>query len=378
MEWAQISPSVSCEAEFFEILNDFGNPLEIVREAISNAIDAGANEMDISFSVEEIQGNYRSVIRFVDNGSGMTEETLRRHFWGLGHSTSRGLKDKIGEKGHGTKIFLRSERVLVKTQNEKTAYESECERPLAHLSQRQLHNPKLRQIDKFREGTGTAIEVIGYNDNERSRFIKSITRDYILWFTKIGSVEQVFGVDVLTNFKLRLRCLDADEFEDVPFGHVFPPENRNINDLFEKYSSDAASEYVRRDFKRRVRLPDHPEVTFDYVISVEGDAVKRRHNPQLRERGRIGATGKYRVLDRYGLWLCKDYIPIERVNDWLSSFGTGSNAVTMLHAFVNCQALKLTANRGTIANTDPKILEELKTEIQDIIAKLDVDLIHPH
>jgi hypothetical protein len=34
----------------------------------------------------------------------------------------------------------------------------------------------------------------------------------------------------------------------------------------------------------------------------------------------------------------------------------------------------LTANRGTIANTDPKVLEELKTEVQAIISKVDADL----
>jgi signal transduction histidine kinase len=78
MEWASIHPSVSAEAELFEILNDFGNPLEIVREAISNAIDAGASQMDISFTVEELQGNARSVIRFVDNGNGMSEDVTLR------------------------------------------------------------------------------------------------------------------------------------------------------------------------------------------------------------------------------------------------------------------------------------------------------------
>ena len=62
------------------------------------------------------------------------------------------------------------------------------------------------------------------------------------------------------------------------------------------------------------------------------------------------------------------------MNEWISSFGSGSNAFTMLHCFINCQALKLTANRGTIANTDPKILEELKTQVQQIIARLDSEL----
>jgi hypothetical protein len=373
MEWSSIQPSVSAEAEFYEILNDFGNPLEIVREAISNAIDAGANRMDVTFAVEEIQGNTRSVVRFSDNGTGMTEDILKRDFWGLGHSTSRGDKTKIGEKGHGTKIFLRSERVSVRTQTENAAYESLCDRPLSALSQKQLHSPLFRNIDPFREGTGTEIEVIGYNDNERSKFIQSITKDYILWFTKMGSIERVFGIDTLKDFQLRLKCLDVDIYETIPFGHVFPLENSDINALFEQYGSGAASLYVRREIRKRVRLRNHPEVTFDIIISIEGDEVKRRYNPQLRERGRA-STGRYRVLDRYGLWLCKDYIPIERVNDWISSFGTGSNAFTLLHAFVNCQFLKLTANRGDIANTDPKILDELKSEIQDIIGKLDAEL----
>jgi hypothetical protein len=149
MDWEHINPSVSAEAEFFEILNDFGNPLEIVREAISNAIDANAAQMDITFEVKDIHGSSRSVIRFIDNGKGMTDEILRRDFWGLGHSTSRGNKEKIGEKGHGTKIFLRSERVAVRTQSQDGSFESECERPLAALSQKQLHTPKIRRIGAF-------------------------------------------------------------------------------------------------------------------------------------------------------------------------------------------------------------------------------------
>lgn len=374
MTISEIIPTVNAEAEFFEILNDFGNPLEIVREGISNAIDAGATEMDISFAVEDRNGNPRSVIRFSDNGSGMTEETLQKDFWGLGHSTSRGDRAKIGEKGHGTKIFLRSEHVSVRTQTaDGSAILSECERPLATLSQKKLHQPTITRIEKFRSSPGTEIEVVGYNDNERSKFVQSIVKDYILWFTKIGAVEKEFDLHGLKDFKLRLKSLDKDETESIPFGHPFPAENDNIADLFEKFGSDAAGEYVKRVIHKKVRLPNHPEVTFDIIISVEGDAIKRRQNPMLGERGRA-ATGRYRVLDRYGLWLCKDYIPIERVNEWLSSFGSGSNAFTLLHAFVNCQALKLTANRGTFSNTDPKILEELKTEVLAIISKLDSDL----
>ena len=114
-EWQTIQPQVSAEAEFLEIVHDFGNPLEIIREAVSNSIDARATWIKISFNVEEIEGSKRLVIMLIDNGDGMTREVLSRDFWGLGYSPSRERKDAIGEKGHGTKIYLRSESVAVRT-----------------------------------------------------------------------------------------------------------------------------------------------------------------------------------------------------------------------------------------------------------------------
>src|SRR5579864_1652156 len=55
-------------------------------------------------------------------------------------------------------------------------------------------------------------------------------------------------------------------------------------------------------------------------------------------------------------------------------FGSGSNAFVLLHGFVNCQILKLTANRGSIANTDPKVTAELRKTVQALIAEIDRDL----
>ena len=93
----------------------------------------------------------------------------------------------------------------------------------------------------------------------------------------------------------------------------------------------------------------------------------------IRDRRRSD-TGRYRVGDRYGLWLCKDYIPIVRVNEWITGFGSGTYAFVLLHGFVNCQSLKLTANRGDIANTDPQILDELQRTVKNLIDKVDTDL----
>jgi hypothetical protein len=195
--WQQIEPQVNPEAEFSEIVNDFGNPLELLREAISNSIDAGATWIEIKFDVREIDGAPKSVINILDNGSGMTEDVVKRDFWGLGYSSTRERKinnteSVIGEKGHGTKIYLRSEYVKVYTQNRQDALNSECSRPLANLSQKKMHEPKWQFAKKLWDHTGTEIEVVGYNGNERSKFVKDVVKDYILWFTKVGSIEKIF------------------------------------------------------------------------------------------------------------------------------------------------------------------------------------------
>jgi hypothetical protein len=379
-EWSIIKPTVNAEAEFLEILNDFGNPLELLREAISNAIDWGATWISISFTVKPVEGNKRLVIELSDNGEGMAREVLERDFWGLGYSPARskknevGHEDTIGEKGHGTKIYLRSERVIVRTQTNEGAYLSECDRPLSKLSSRQLHEPRLKPIDRFLQyGTGTVITIIGYNDNERSKFVFDTVKDYLLWFTKVGSIERIFKIDKHKEFKVFLKCLDQDEPQEIPFGHIFPEENSDITKLFDKEGVRAADKYVKRYIWRDQRLTNHPEVMFHAVISVEGDEVKRNYNPMIRERRRPN-TAQYRVSDRYGIWLCKDFIPVVRVNEWITGFGSGSNAFVLLHGFINCQDLKLTANRGTIANTDPKILEELQTSVQELVNKIDSDL----
>jgi len=373
--WQDIVPQVDTTAEFFEIVNDFGNPLELVREAISNAVDWNATFIKIAFTVEQIEGARRLVITLEDDGSGMDADVLKTSFWGLGHSESRKLKaqgntDLVGEKGHGTKIYLRSEKVVVQTQSKSGTYESFCENPLRSLSSRSIHSPKFKVIEPIfdKEKTGTIIKIIGYNDNERASFIQEVVKDYIQWFTKCGSIELHFGHKRNENFKVHLKCIGEAEYEEITFGHIFPNEKADIEKLFDEKEFDAADYYVKRFIYKGEKLKNAPEVTFDIIISIEGDQIKREYNPMIRDRMRAD-TGKYKVSDRYGIYICKDYIPVTRINDWVSGFGTGSNSMTMVHGFVNCQELKLTANRGTISNTDPKILEELKSRIQEIFKR---------
>jgi hypothetical protein len=304
----------------------------------------------------------------------MTKDELTRDFWGLGFSKGRNDPHKIGEKGHGTKIYLRSESVRVVTTGPDGTFESVCERPMRDLSRNRSHKPVFRPGSDSMRPRGTLVEIVGYNQNERSLFIQSVAKDYIQWFSKFGSIERIFGIRDFEGIKLYLKCLDVAEFEEIPFGHPFPEENSDIDALFKSHGPDAADHFVRRyKNKNQGRLTELPEVTYDWIVSIEGDQAKRSYNKMLGERRRKD-TGRYRVGDRYGLWLCKDFIPIQRINDWIVSFGTGSNSVTLIHGFINCQRLKLTANRGSIANTDPKILEELRKTVQVELDTINSDL----
>lgn len=209
---------------------------------------------------------------------------------------------------------------------------------------------------------GTRIIIYGYNENRRDKFTHAQLKDYVLWFTKFGSVERCFGVEKNSDVKLKLKGVDSDEYESITFGHVFPIENSNVEQLFEKYMVDAPKWYCKKTIVTK-SLKHFPEIKFQAVFYVEGTKVKYSYNEMIRRPGYSAPEGAYTIQDRYGVWLCKDYMAIQRKNDWVTSKGS---EYTKLHAFVNCQGLKLTANRGSIENTPSEILQDLEDAVREI------------
>lgn len=140
------------------------------------------------------------VIELIDNGTGMSRDTIINHFWNLGDSKSRGNQYAIGEKGHGTKIYLRSDKVLVQTNDGIDSYETECEGAFFSLNAGEVHSPKVRKSDQsFSKGTHIRIE--GYNNNQRSTLKQDILKDYLYWYTILGTIENQFPNRQLREFK---------------------------------------------------------------------------------------------------------------------------------------------------------------------------------
>ena len=166
------------ENEFLEIASDFGDPLEVIREAISNAYDANATQLKIDITMDSSLGYENLIMEFHDNGDGMSYERLINNFWNLGDSYSKDFKEKIGEKGHGTKIYLRADYIDVFTNNGNSTFHSICDGPFKALRRRKLHEPKVRQVENDRFSKGTKIKLEGYS-KEFSRYKQDIIKDYI-------------------------------------------------------------------------------------------------------------------------------------------------------------------------------------------------------
>lgn len=358
-------PTVDQAQEFIEIANDFANPLDLVREAISNAFDANATEISLAFETEVVAGETTFVIRLLDNGHGMNRAGLQS-FFDLGNSTRREDKATIGEKGHGTKVYFNAKQIVVDTQRDSLRLKAVLDAPFSKLHDRKIPEVQVNEEANEIAATGTTITIYGYNNNRRDRFTHVRLKDHVLWFTKFGSVERQFAFEKLANVKLRLKGLDRDDFELLEFGHPFPSESENVSTLFDKYLVQAPNYYCRH-FLRLGSLPNHPEIRYHAVFSVEGKRVKYDNNGMLRRPGYNAPDGAYTVQERYGLWLCKDFIPVQRKNEWVTSKGS---EFTKLHAFFNCQALKLTANRGSVENTPTEILQDVERVVRKIYDEL--------
>lgn len=134
-----------------------------------------------------------------------------------------------------------------------------------------------------------------------------------------------------------------------------------------------AEKYWEKFFAKRIVLDGDVKlgvrkVKAQIVIWAEGDSQKRIYNPMLVERLQQGSEEiEYKVADRYGLWACKNFIPIQRIDHWLE----GKGSYTKLHGFVNYDGFTLTANRSSIENTPTERLKALKKEVAKLYRSIE-------
>jgi hypothetical protein len=398
-----------------ELAENRTTALECVREALSNAKDHGAGRVWL-----RTERGVRDINLFIlDDGSGMDERGLAA-FWGVGASHKTGRS--IGYKGHGTKLYFDCARLSVATRR----------RGDEGWTLSSMEHPAASDVDEVTTGTvgpehrifqeisaagepssGTAILMEGFRGPNPDRLLsRQDVEAYCDWFTVLADVrsglfsrrvefhdalldqrweelrsgevelrpmvlslringEQTYslvgrGASKSKDFLAAWRSDVERHGEIAAFGHRFADE----------YESAKGANRVQDD-STSLRLTGPADWVFENGISVVGRVEgHRRQRESYPEASWQGSRGLFKFEDRFGLWLCKDFIPVTRRPDLLLTaiqevaerrrtrfeFKTVRN----WHVFVNYQGFTPTANRTGLSNEETwerAVIDALKVVI---------------
>jgi hypothetical protein len=402
-----------------QMVQNFNKPLELIREAISNSYDAGANNIEIVVKRQLWEGNQRWIVKIRDDGAGMVrDETLPKpneytgileEFFKLGGSSR--VRDKqvgyqpVGEKCLGIKLSFHSDFLRVKTWAGTgfPVWVAECYQPWASIFKGEFPNIGYKEdTGKTPEHTFTEIEVIGFYDNDGSHFQADEIEDYIRWFTKWGSFENRIKEDLKNQGELlklhtgmlraaptgqiKLEAPGATTPRVIQFGHPFPDCGNNPvtpNQRLEAVISESTKlpydqmlqilDKAKRNHWRYIvktgTLRELPDVCWEAIISVEGEDAKRSYNPYLRQRQRSDRFS-YKAESRYGLWFCKDFFCIEQRNPVAMEVLEKEGQRTRFQILVNCQSFLLNNDRNSVGGSDARLLRGMEDVAKDLVNEM--------
>ena len=75
-KWKRRTPEVKDVCEFLEIARDYIDPKDAIREAISNAIDWGAKEIEVVIEEDKSRPDEELIIKIKDDGIGLDKDRL--------------------------------------------------------------------------------------------------------------------------------------------------------------------------------------------------------------------------------------------------------------------------------------------------------------
>jgi hypothetical protein len=344
-------PKVNEVNEFLEIASDFEDPLEVIRESLSNSYDAEATEVQITI----LNRHDGSDIIIEDDGHGMDERDIES-FFDLGNSRKT---DSIGYKGHGTKIFYKSDRIEVTTVSDGTSYRAVMEKPWEKLNRKELPEYDLTTTDVRRGNPGTKIRITNFRSGQGFD-AESLTYNkihhYLKWKTIAGSTAHFFGDD---QREMEIRVALDDEIDDTRDELV----TKNRLEFPEEQLEPSDGMYPA---KRMCKHYPAKEIPVEYdggettlqIVGMVGGKDTRNEFPTY---GRHSA--------QFGIWFAKDHIKVERLNEAISH----DNEFIHFLFVANCQEIELSANRETIRNKASPVYQALKEEVEYYLSKVTQD-----
>ena len=358
-------PAVSDFSIFREVASNISNPLEIIREAISNSDDANANKINICV---DRNLNGQLTISIEDNGDGMNVDGIHR-FFNLGFSDKS--TNKIGEKGVGTKIFYKSEAIHIETHDKQgNLYIADMSNPWDKLQKNIVPEYVIQELESDGK-RGTKVVITSYKaDSPENFFNLESIKDYIQWFTIGGSFRNIFANRV--NVKKQINNIDIvpqiiiedrinEKTELISGIHQFEEPNENIR-LYNSTDILYTSDDYARTFGPYIR---ETNIKGEYVsVQIYGTVSGKNAKRKICS---LNTEQEYK--SRFGLYLCKDFIPCVKMDELLDT-----DDYYHYHIVANSQNFKLTSDRNNISNIDDikvkwvidKITQVINEEIKPI------------
>ena len=350
-------PKVNEVNEFLEIASDFEDPLEVIREALSNSYDAGATEVELTIRSR----GQESEIIIEDDGHGMSESDLES-FFDLGNSSKTDPKhDSIGYKGHGTKILYKSNEIVVNTAKNGEILHATMDRPWEKLNNRILPEYEVARsetrpdngwtkikVSGFKSGHGFAPESLTYNKIEH----------YLKWKTLAGSTKHYFQPEEFRELEITVR-LD-DEIDDTREKLVTTNKFEFPDEQLEPGEGPFPEARMCKHYGPReisVEAENGDTTTVEVVGMIGGKEAR----DELATYGRHSA--------QFGIWLAKDHIKVERLNEAISH----DNEFIHFFFVANSQDIELSANREKIRNKSSAIFQAISEELNYFLSKVTAD-----
>jgi len=361
---------VKAQTTIMEIAKNFEDPLELIREALSNSWDAHSKNVTIKLYFEPPEGDQRVlVIETVDDGDGMDRDGIAR-FSALGDSLK--TPGTIGSKGFGTKIYYRSQKVEVVTVSKRADGKRKkivivCDQPWKTLQRGDLPIFKGTEEDT-NDQTGTTIRIWGFDIDldQQKRFYHSSLKDYVLWRTIGGSTERSFNPSA----NILMTTLDTSQFDPngkiesfwgdhrLPEENLSPTPSTDPNEIYKETTG-----WCKRFGPTTLncgRTSTNVDVRAHVIGAVAGDSARDTiFDSEIRQH--------IRPIERFGVYFARNYFIIERINEVLPYNELPNN----FHFIADCEQLELTANRNSVrdkeAETCQLFIRELKRYMEEIV-----------
>jgi hypothetical protein len=364
--------AVSQESLLRQAVLNTSQSIELLREAVSNSIDAEAHNIDIKLT--SAGGEIWNIV-IQDDGNGM-EEMHMQAFFNAGVSVKDYPQKSIGEKGLGSKTTFVSKKIVIESRrhtNPELLLVGTMDDPFAALVAGKLptytieSNPSGHSSGISSKGTRlnlSSVHLSSFNGKKTEDPIEIANRlmHYLRSMCATGTVKNRHAAhahiinDVVNVGVIPMVTLEVVSANGTPVTLGPLPGSFQVPQIDLSPSGAPQSEGIEQNSKKFCDVYDFSRsktisvqgqtstVHYDGTIVIAGEMIRAE---MLKNELKQGWTQKSQM----GVHLCKDFIPL-RNDTSLSRELLGGEYYFEYKLFLNCQSFQLNADRNVITNEE--------------------------